>query len=115
MNKIQLTFAIIKPHAVKNPFAMEQIRQQILDHQFQIVKNKKIQFTNQLAEKFYNEHKLKFFYNRLHTFMCRFVYSALYCELRKYSVAFYSQRSISSTDFIQKKCNIRMAKTNGAN
>lgn len=73
MNKLQLTFAIIKPHAVKNPFAMEQIRQHILDHKFQIVKNKQIQFNNQLAEQFYDEHKFKFFYQRLHTFMCRYL------------------------------------------
>lgn len=67
----RLTFAIIKPHAVKNPIAMQHIRAIIADHGFCVQANRRLQFNGTLAELFYAEHRHKFFYNRLHTFMCR--------------------------------------------
>lgn len=67
----RLTFAIIKPHAVKNPIAMNQIRDIIAEHGFRVEANRQLQFSPALAERFYEEHRQKFFYNRLHTFMCR--------------------------------------------
>lgn len=67
----RITFALIKPHAVKNPIAMQHIRQIIEEHGFQVEANRRLQFSEKLAENFYVEHREKFFYNRLHTFMCR--------------------------------------------
>lgn len=67
----RLTFAMIKPHAVKNPIAMDHIRAIIGEHGFQVEANRRLQFDSALAEHFYEEHRQKFFYNRLHTFMCR--------------------------------------------
>ncbi|XP_018576534.1 nucleoside diphosphate kinase 6 [Anoplophora glabripennis] len=69
MNILQLTFAILKPHITKNPIALEQIKYIILTSKFKIVKSKRKTITMQEAEEFYVEHKHKFFYNRLVTFM----------------------------------------------
>lgn len=68
---MQLTFAIIKPHAVRNPWTLQWIRRALADHQFTTVRRRRLQFSEQLAAEFYAEHRGKFFYNRLHTFMCR--------------------------------------------
>ena len=72
MNKLQLTFAIIKPHAVKNPYALQQIHQILAENNFEIIKRKQMSLTYDLACEFYAEHRLKFFFNRLQTFMCRY-------------------------------------------
>lgn len=69
MNNI--TFAMIKPHAVKNPYVLKQIRNIINENHFKIIESKQITLKNELAEHFYGEHKSKFFYNRLITFMAR--------------------------------------------
>lgn len=68
----RITFAIIKPHAVQNPIALQHIRNIILDNGFTIVHDKRVHMNASLAEKFYEEHRTKFFYNRLATFMCRY-------------------------------------------
>lgn len=68
---MQLTFAIIKPHAVSNPCALQRIRDLLDQHRFKVVRRRELHFTPQLAADFYAEHVGKFFYNRLHTFMCR--------------------------------------------
>lgn len=68
MQKLQLTLAIIKPHAVKNPVALSYIRN-VLKNKFIIVKTKRISLDQDSASKFYEEHMGKFFYNRLVTFM----------------------------------------------
>ncbi|CAH1112972.1 unnamed protein product [Psylliodes chrysocephalus] len=65
----QLTLAIIKPHVVKNPIATQKIRELIIASNFKIVKFKRKLISLPEAEKFYDEHKRKFFYNRLITFM----------------------------------------------
>lgn len=70
---LQLTFAIIKPHAVRNPWALQWIHDSLSENRFRIVRQRQLQFTPQLAAEFYAEHCGKFFYNRLHTFMCRSV------------------------------------------
>ncbi|XP_037025542.1 nucleoside diphosphate kinase 6 [Bradysia coprophila] len=69
MNKFPLTFAIIKPHVVSNPVAFQQMQDIITDNQFEIVRRKQIKMTKPLLEEFYGEHRGKFFYNRLITFM----------------------------------------------
>lgn len=71
MSNLQLTLSILKPHIVKNPLAANAIQQIIIENQLKIVQRKKIKMTKQMAAQFYEEHKGKFFYNRLQTFMCR--------------------------------------------
>lgn len=66
-----ITFAMIKPHAVKNPFALSQIMRIIDENKFRVVKKARIHFDAESAEKFYEEHKGKFYFNRLVTFMSR--------------------------------------------
>lgn len=70
-NILQLTFAILKPHITKNPIALKQIQNIILTSNFKIVKSKRKTIAMLEAEEFYAEHKNKFFYNRLVTFMIR--------------------------------------------
>lgn len=71
MNRLELTFAILKPHVVKHPLAVEKIRNMILTSNFKVVESKRHQIQLQEAELFYQEHKTKFFYKRLVTFMTR--------------------------------------------
>ncbi|KOC69134.1 Nucleoside diphosphate kinase 6 [Habropoda laboriosa] len=67
---LQLTLAIIKPHIVKSPFVLQKIRDLIIDNNLKIVRSRRTIITQKEAELFYEEHKEKFFYNRLLTFMC---------------------------------------------
>lgn len=66
-----LTFAMIKPHAVKNPVALKHILRIIDENGFKIVKKARIKFNYQSAGKFYSEHEGRFYFNRLITFMTR--------------------------------------------
>jgi nucleoside-diphosphate kinase len=66
-----LTFAMIKPHVVKNPIALAHIMQMLSENNFKIVRKTRIKFDRALAESFYKEHEGKFYYNRLVTFMAR--------------------------------------------
>ncbi|XP_060804703.1 nucleoside diphosphate kinase 6 [Amyelois transitella] len=68
MQKLQLTLAIIKPHAVKNPIALSYIRN-VIKNKFVVIKTKRVSLDKETAENFYKEHVGKFFYNRLVTFM----------------------------------------------
>ncbi|OXU17994.1 hypothetical protein TSAR_011172 [Trichomalopsis sarcophagae] len=67
---LQLTLAILKPHVVKSPFALQKIRDIIIQNDFKIVRTRRTIIDTKEAEEFYKEHKEKFFYNRLLTFMC---------------------------------------------
>ncbi|CAG9134775.1 unnamed protein product [Plutella xylostella] len=69
MVRLELTLAIIKPHAVKNPVALSYIRNEI-KNKFIVVKTKRVSLDKETASNFYKEHMGKFFYNRLVTFMC---------------------------------------------
>ncbi|XP_044758569.1 nucleoside diphosphate kinase 6 isoform X2 [Coccinella septempunctata] len=69
MKNLELTLAIIKPHLVKNPVALNAVRKKILDANFKVVKSKRRKLTLDNAEIFYQEHANKFFYNRLVTSM----------------------------------------------
>ncbi|XP_014211007.1 nucleoside diphosphate kinase 6 [Copidosoma floridanum] len=69
-NPFQLTLAILKPHIIKSPIALQKIREIILVNEFKVVKTRRLTISNEEAEDFYREHKGKFFYNRLLTFMC---------------------------------------------
>ncbi|KAJ0174886.1 hypothetical protein K1T71_009994 [Dendrolimus kikuchii] len=68
MQRLQLTLAIIKPHAVKNPVAVSYIRH-VIKKKFVVVKSKRVSLDSETAANFYKEHVGKFFYNRLVTFM----------------------------------------------
>lgn len=70
MTKLELTLAIIKPHAVKNPIALSYIRH-VLKNKFVVVKTKRVSLDKETAGNFYQEHVGKFFFNRLVTFMTR--------------------------------------------
>lgn len=66
-----LTFAMIKPHIVKNPWALGQIMRIIDENNFTIVKKSRVKFSLKSAKQFYSEHEGRFYYNRLVTFMSR--------------------------------------------
>ncbi|XP_078043773.1 nucleoside diphosphate kinase 6 isoform X2 [Augochlora pura] len=67
---LQLTLAIIKPYVVKSPFVLQRIRDLIIDNNFKVVRSRRTTIAPKEAALFYAEHKDKFFYNRLTTFMC---------------------------------------------
>lgn len=71
MGTLELTFAILKPHLVKNPIFFKSVRNIILTSNFDIIQSKRHNVTKKEAEFFYKEHKEKFFYNRLVSFMIR--------------------------------------------
>jgi nucleoside-diphosphate kinase len=62
------TLAIIKPHAVSEGFTGK-IIDEIIQNNFDILAIKKIQLKREEAEKFYQIHKGKFFYDDLIKFM----------------------------------------------
>ncbi|XP_022822994.1 nucleoside diphosphate kinase 6-like [Spodoptera litura] len=68
MQKLQLTLAIIKPHAVSNPVVLSFIRN-LLKNKFVVLRTKRVNLDTKTACRFYKEHFGKFFYNRLVTFM----------------------------------------------
>lgn len=66
-----ITFAMIKPHVVKHPVALKHIMNVISENNFRIIKKSRIKFDVKSAGNFYAEHRGKFYYNRLVTFMAR--------------------------------------------
>lgn len=66
---MELTLAILKPHVLPNLFAHQTIKQRILDNGFKIVQSKTFRVDESLAGDFYAEHRQKFFYGRLVSFM----------------------------------------------
>ncbi|XP_014470388.1 PREDICTED: nucleoside diphosphate kinase 6-like [Dinoponera quadriceps] len=67
---LQLTLAILKPHIVKCPFALQKIRDLIIDNDFKVVRSRRMTISREEAELFYKEHRDRFFYNRLLSFIC---------------------------------------------
>ncbi|KAI4480104.1 PREDICTED: nucleoside diphosphate kinase 6 isoform X1 [Polistes canadensis] len=67
---LELTLAILKPHVVKTPFVLQKIRDLIIENNFKVVRTRRTTLTSDEAALFYSDHKDKFFYNRLLTFMC---------------------------------------------
>ncbi|XP_037937994.1 nucleoside diphosphate kinase 6 [Teleopsis dalmanni] len=65
---MEITLAIIKPHVVRNTVALRNLKN-LIGKNFTILDSKQVHITKELSERFYNEHKGKFFYNRLMTFM----------------------------------------------
>ena len=64
MNSIEQTLSIIKPDAVERNL-QDEIKNEFINNDFQIVKEKKIHISKQEAEKFYKVHETKPFYNDL--------------------------------------------------
>ena len=68
MNNIEQTLSIIKPDAVERNLDTE-IKQMFIKNGFKISKEKKIQIEKSEAEKFYNVHETKPFYNDLCSYL----------------------------------------------
>ena len=64
MNSIEQTLSIIKPDAVERNL-QDEIKNEFINNDIQIVKEKKIHISKQEAEKFYKVHETKPFYNDL--------------------------------------------------
>ncbi|XP_068131984.1 nucleoside diphosphate kinase 6 [Hyperolius riggenbachi] len=66
---LQLTLAVIKPDALAHPIISETVHDRILNHNFLIVRSKELKWQVSDSQKFYSEHKGRFFYQRLVEFM----------------------------------------------
>ncbi|KAG8238612.1 hypothetical protein J437_LFUL017739 [Ladona fulva] len=69
MKGLELTLAIIKPNATKLPHAVQGIRNRIISSGFYVVRTKDVHLSMNEAQQFYIEHKQKFFYDRLTSFL----------------------------------------------
>lgn len=90
-NGMQYTFAILKPDVACNSLARESLLSVIEANGFQIVRIKRTRMSLELAKEFYSEHKTKFFYNRLTTFMSS---SQIYALILAKNDAINSWRSL---------------------
>lgn len=88
---IQYTFAMLKPDVADNSLAREAILSVIESNGFQIVRMKRTRMSLKLAKEFYSEHKKKFFFNRLTTFMSS---SPIYALILAKNDAINSWRSL---------------------
>lgn len=70
INNLELTLAVLKPHILKNTYAVDKLLE-IIKKNFKIIKTKELVFNTEITELFYKEHRTKFFYNRLSTFIRR--------------------------------------------
>ena len=64
MNNVERTLSIIKPDAVERNLS-EEIKSEFKNQGFEIIKEKKIKLDKSEAEKFYQVHQSKPFYNNL--------------------------------------------------
>lgn len=80
---MEITLALLKPHVLRNTYALKQIKA-LIQKNFNVLESKEVHITKELSERFYAEHKGKFFYHRLTSFMnryvtvCRQLYSLLF-------------------------------------
>ncbi|KAM8718770.1 hypothetical protein ACLKA7_001476 [Drosophila subpalustris] len=65
---MEITLALLKPHVLRNSYALQQIKG-LIENNFTILKAKEVRLTKELSERFYAEHRGKFFYHRLSSFM----------------------------------------------
>ena len=68
MSNLEQTLSIIKPDAVERNL-IEEIKQEFKNRGFNILKEKKIKLEKSEAEKFYNVHQSKPFYNDLCSYL----------------------------------------------
>uniref|UniRef100_A0A8C5PCZ2 Nucleoside diphosphate kinase n=1 Tax=Leptobrachium leishanense TaxID=445787 RepID=A0A8C5PCZ2_9ANUR len=66
---LQLTLAVIKPDAVAHPIMSEAVHEKILSNNFLIIRSKELEWKATDSQRFYCEHKGRFFYQRLVEFM----------------------------------------------
>ncbi|CAB3982627.1 nucleoside diphosphate kinase 6 [Paramuricea clavata] len=66
---LQLTLAILKPDLMTNPVRLQNVKERILKEKFWIIRWKILQWQRKDAELFYQEHRGKFFFQRLTSFM----------------------------------------------
>ena len=64
MSNVQQTLSIIKPDAVERSLS-EKIKNEFRDNNFNILREKKVKISKSEAEKFYQVHQAKPFYNDL--------------------------------------------------
>uniref|UniRef100_A0A182WAA7 Nucleoside diphosphate kinase n=1 Tax=Anopheles minimus TaxID=112268 RepID=A0A182WAA7_9DIPT len=64
-----ITLAIFKPHCLKNPIAYETIQRLLTANGLEVIARKRISLSRNEAEKFYEEHRNKFFFRRLVSLM----------------------------------------------
>jgi len=67
--KLELTLGILKPDLTQHFLNFNLVRQMIVDNNFLVIRSKMMKFDKKLAEDFYEEHRGKFFFNRLVTYM----------------------------------------------
>lgn len=66
---LQLTLALIKPDVMARPHTAQLIRKLMCERGFYLIRSQIIKLSREDAERFYLEHKGKFFYNRLVSYM----------------------------------------------
>ncbi|CAM1323115.1 NME6 (predicted) [Pycnogonum litorale] len=69
MKNVEFTLAVLKPDICKHPTWFQEVKQKILDAGFIVCRSRIAYLSLDEAQKFYNEHRNKFFYNRLITFI----------------------------------------------
>ncbi|XP_065086983.1 nucleoside diphosphate kinase 6 [Ochlerotatus camptorhynchus] len=69
MSGSAFTLAIFKPHLLKNPVAYGAVERLIESSGIRIVTRKQVRLTQPEAERFYQDHRGKFFYQRLISLM----------------------------------------------
>ncbi|RWS30342.1 hypothetical protein B4U80_02899 [Leptotrombidium deliense] len=67
--KLELTLAILKPDLCRNPDHVKAVKQIILNNGFYFIRSKSEHLSPFEAKQFYDEHKEKFFFTRLVSFM----------------------------------------------
>ncbi|EDW00295.1 nucleoside diphosphate kinase 6 [Drosophila grimshawi] len=65
---MEITLALLKPHVLRNTYALRQLKALIASN-FDVLQAKEVRITKEISECFYAEHKGKFFYQRLTSFM----------------------------------------------
>ena len=65
----QVTLALLKPDIAGNSRIVQNIEKFVLTKKFFIVKRKRLRWNKAKAEEFYSQHKDRFFYDRLISFM----------------------------------------------
>ncbi|XP_064084842.1 nucleoside diphosphate kinase-like isoform X1 [Macrobrachium nipponense] len=78
---LQLTLALFKPDITRVPYVVKAIQQKIIEEEFFVVRHKEVRLHRDQTEKFYAEHRGKFFYNRLVTFMASFRHTNRVCQV----------------------------------
>ena len=68
-SSLQLTLAILKPDLMTNPTRLQSVKEKILKEKFWILRWSILHWQRKDAELFYQEHRGKFFFQRLTSFM----------------------------------------------